>query len=286
MKATIWGARGSVPSPGPDTQRYGGNTACVEVLGSDGTLLILDAGTGIRRLGETVCCSFRRIDIFLTHLHLDHIQGLGFFAPLYDPKAELHIWGPASTTQDLRTRLIRYLSPPLFPIHMRELPNLIFHEVPNGRIQLGEFEVKCQLVCHPGPTVGYRIESPAGSLAYLPDHEPTIGSEWPSDPHWLSGYELAKSADVLIHDAQFSPEAYQKRIGWGHSSLNDAMRFADIVGAAKLVTFHYDPSDDDSEVDVLIERAVREVRPQCQVVAGYEGLEIDIPGARPVRLAG
>lgn len=283
MRVTIWGARGSVPAPGPETQRYGGNTACIEVRGDDDTLLILDAGTGIRRMGEAVCCEFQKIHILLSHLHLDHIQGLGFFAPLYDPGVEVHVWGPASVTQDLRSRLIRYLSPPLFPIHMRELPNLILHEVPNENLQIGEFTITSQLVCHPGPTVGYRIDSPRGSLAYLPDHEPILGEvQWPSDPHWISGYALAKDADLLIHDGQFSREVYRERVGWGHSSLYDALRFGEIARVKKFAPFHYDPNDDDAEVDALIAAAVAAAKPTFEVVPSFEGLSMRLPAAKPV----
>jgi phosphoribosyl 1,2-cyclic phosphodiesterase len=280
LKVVVWGARGSVAAPGPETQRYGGNTACVEVRGSDGTLLILDAGTGIRRMGEAVCCGFDRVDILLTHLHLDHIQGLGFFAPLYDPKAEVHVWGPASTTEGLRSRLIRYLSPPLFPIHMRELPNLFLHEIPAEPLQIGQFQIRSSLICHPGPTLGFRIESPSGSLAYMPDHEPVIGDgPWPEDPSWLSGYAIAKDADILIHDGQFTRAAYRDRIGWGHCSLHDALKFAEIAGARKFVTFHYDPNDDDFEVDQLIESAVAEMRPSFPVIPGREGLVLELSAA-------
>lgn len=279
MRIVVWGARGSVPAPGPETQRYGGNTACVEVRGDDGTLLILDAGTGIRRMGESVCCDYRKIHILLTHLHLDHIQGLGFFAPLYDPNVEVHVWGPSSTTEGLRSRLIRYLSPPLFPIHMRELPNLFLHEIPEEDLRIGEFTVKSALISHPGPTLGYRVESPSGSLCYMPDHEPVIGpSDWPADPHWISGFSLAKEADVLIHDAQFDRAGYENRIGWGHCSLHDALRFAAIAKVRQFVTFHYDPNDDDSEVDALIAQALAEMKPEFPVVAGYEGLSIELPG--------
>ncbi|HRK22643.1 MAG TPA: MBL fold metallo-hydrolase [Fimbriimonadaceae bacterium] len=278
MRVTIWGARGSVPAPGPETQRYGGNTACVEVRGSDDTLLILDAGTGIRRMGEAVCCEFQKIHILLSHLHLDHIQGLGFFAPLYDPHVEVHVWGPASTTQDLRSRLIRYLSPPLFPIHMRELPNLVLHEVPNGDLEIGEFRIKSQLISHPGPTVGYRIESRQASIAYLPDHEPLMGAtDWPADPNWISGYSLCREVDLLIHDGQFTPKSYPDRIGWGHSSLYDALRFAEIARVKRFATFHYDPNDDDEEVDALIKEAVALAKPSFEVVPSFEGLSIKVP---------
>ena len=115
MEATLWGTRGSLATPGPETARYGGNTSCVSVRGRAGTVLVLDAGTGIRRLGATLDASVTHIDILLTHLHMDHIQGLGFFAPLYRPDVQVGIWGPAGTRHSLRERLMRYLSPPLFP---------------------------------------------------------------------------------------------------------------------------------------------------------------------------
>src|ERR687892_921194 len=122
MRVTIWGTRGSVAAPGPETARYGGNTSCVEVVGADGTVLVLDAGTSLRRLGTALPKTLRRVDILLTHLHMDHLQGLGFFAPLYNPEGEVHIWGPASMTLSLQDRLTRYMSPPLFPVRLRDMP--------------------------------------------------------------------------------------------------------------------------------------------------------------------
>src|SRR4249920_2264053 len=122
MNVTLWGTRGSLATPGAETARYGGNTSCVGVIGDEGTVLVLDAGTGIRGLGKTIDASVRRVDILLTHLHMDHIQGLGFFAPLFRPDFEVHIWGPGSATADLRARLTRYMSPPLFPVRLPELP--------------------------------------------------------------------------------------------------------------------------------------------------------------------
>jgi phosphoribosyl 1,2-cyclic phosphodiesterase len=178
VKVTIWGTRGSLPAPGPETTRYGGNTSCVEVRGRDGSVVVLDAGTGIRRLGATIGPEVRRVDLLLTHLHLDHIEGLGFFAPLFVRGLEVHIWGPASTTLDLRARLTRYLSPPIFPVRLRDLPcQLELHDVMSvERLEIGELEIHAAQVCHPGPTVGYRIREGGASLAYLPDHEPALGS--------------------------------------------------------------------------------------------------------------
>src|SRR5688572_4237737 len=125
VKVTLWGTRGSIAAPGVENARYGGNTACVEVRGDAGTLVVLDAGTGLRRLGAAIGRTHPRIDLLLTHLHMDHIQGLGFFAPLFDPDVEVHIWGPATPAMPLRRRLMRYLAPPLFPVHLRDVPNLV-----------------------------------------------------------------------------------------------------------------------------------------------------------------
>ena len=153
MRVTLWGIRGSLASPGAETARYGGNTSCVEIRGAGGAVLVLDAGTGIRRCGTALPPTVRRVNLLLTHLHMDHIQGLGFFQPLFDPDVEVHIWGPPSTTLSLRARLMRYLSPPLFPVHLREMQRLVLHEVPSGEFEVEEFHVTSQLVCHPGPTV-------------------------------------------------------------------------------------------------------------------------------------
>ncbi|MBM4408157.1 MAG: MBL fold metallo-hydrolase [Chloroflexi bacterium] len=185
MRVTIWGSRGSIAAAGPDTVRYGGNTSCVEVLASDGTQLILDAGTGLRRLGASLDGSAHVAHLLLTHLHMDHIVGLGFFRPFFDPDAELHVWGPPSTTLDLRTRLTRYLSPPLFPVRLRDLDSrLELHDVPLTTWTIGPFTITADLIVHSGPTVGYRISEGGRTFAYLPDHEPALGGldRGPSGP--------------------------------------------------------------------------------------------------------
>lgn len=275
MKVTLWGTRGSLASPGPETLHYGGNTSCVEVKGADGTILILDAGTGIRRLGMTIPDSLKRVDILLTHLHMDHIQGLGFFAPLRNPQMEVHIWGPASTTLSLRSRLMRYLSPPLFPVRLKELPCILnLHEVPCGDFEVGEFRISASLVCHPGPTVGYRIASSSSSTitAYLPDHEPALGWErFPADWSWVSGYSIASKADLLIHDAQYSSKEYPNHIGWGHSSIHQAIEFASIAQVKNLVLFHHNPAHDDKTLTRLIEKEVSLVMPTFRVTPASEG---------------
>lgn len=277
MKVTLWGTRGSLASPGPETVRYGGNTPCVEVRGRDGTVVVLDAGTGMRRLGTTIGADLRRVDILLTHLHMDHIQGLGFFRPLYTPGLDIRVWGPASATRDLGARLALYLSPPLFPVSLRDLPcRWSLHNVPLGRFEIGGLRIQAALICHPGPTVGYRLSEDGVSLAYLPDHEPALGATaFPADPEWTSGYDLAAGADLLIHDAQYTQDEYARHIGWGHCALPDAVAFARLARARRLVTFHHDPAHDDDTLDRFVEDAAQASAP-VELEGGREGAMYDV----------
>jgi phosphoribosyl 1,2-cyclic phosphodiesterase len=259
VKVTIWGTRGSQASPGPDTVRYGGNTSCVELQAQPDTRVVLDAGTGLRRLGTELSPEVRRVDVLLTHLHMDHIQGLGFFAPLFSRDFEVHIWGPGSATADLRARLTRYMSPPLFPVRLPELPcDLHLHDLNEGSVEVPGLTVRAALVCHPGPTVGYRLEGERGSLAYLPDHEPMLAFRRFADtPEWCSGLDLAAGVDVLFHDSQYSDVEYEQRIGWGHSTLSHTLAFARLARVRHLVPFHHDPAHDDDTLDAFFEAATR-----------------------------
>lgn len=258
MRVTIWGCRGSLAAPGPGTVRYGGNTSCVEVLLDDGTMLVLDAGTGIRPLGVSLDeCHDGPIHLLLTHLHLDHLEGLGFFAPFWRNGTELHLWGPASTMHTLEERIARYMSPPLFPLHLADSPaRVTFHDVPGEPWQLGSATILAQPVVHPGPTVGYRIEEAGVSFAYIPDHEPALGVELEALPgEWMSGHALAADVDVVFHDAQLTEDEYVQRVGWGHSSVAHAVTFASLARARRVVLFHHDPMHSDAELDVLEQRA-------------------------------
>ena len=178
MKVTLWGTRGSLATPGPETVRYGGNTSCVEVRGADGTVVVLDAGTGIRRLGGTLGPDARPLDVLLTHLHMDHIQGLGFFRPLYRAAEEVHIWGPPSTTLDLRARAqpLPVAAAVPGPAAGPALPPDAARRAARPEAFGSAGCASCAaLVCHPGPTVGYRISEDGATVAYIPDHEPRSG---------------------------------------------------------------------------------------------------------------
>jgi phosphoribosyl 1,2-cyclic phosphodiesterase len=280
VNVRIWGTRGSLPTPGSATERYGGNTSCVEVRGPvPGHVVVLDAGSGIRPLGAGLESTVERIDVLLSHLHMDHIIGLGFFAPLFRPDLEIHLWGPSSPTLDLRDRLARYLSPPLFPVHLREVPcRLTLHDVPLGTFELPGLEITAQLVCHPGPTVGYRLDDGRGVLTYLPDHEPALGvRHFPGEPRWTSGFALAAGADVLVHDAQYDADEYSTHVGWGHSSVDHALDFAELAGVRELVAFHHDPTHDDRLLDAAFASSRIGDRPFV-VTAAREGMTFEIAG--------
>jgi phosphoribosyl 1,2-cyclic phosphodiesterase len=253
VKVKIWGSRGSIPAPGPETTRYGGNTSCAQLTLADGTVLVLDAGTGIRNLGIALRPTEQPLHILLTHLHLDHIQGLMFFAPLFRPESKIVVWGPASPEASLRDRIGRYISAPLTPIEVRELPcQPSFREAETTEWQIGPARIRAGSVTHRGPTLGYRIEAGGNSLCYIPDHEPGLGASLAElDEEWISGFDLAREATLLIHDSQYTDDEYPQHLGWGHSPLSDALVFGHRTGVERLLLFHHDPLHSDDFLDVL-----------------------------------
>jgi phosphoribosyl 1,2-cyclic phosphodiesterase len=291
VQVKLWGTRGSVPSPGPETIRYGGNTSCVGVTLSDGSLLALDAGTGIRSLGLALGEEPARLHILLTHLHLDHIQGLVFFAPAFKPQTEIVIWGPASPEASLRDRIARYVSAPLSPVEVRELPcDVSFRHCPESEWEIGSATIRAASVAHRGPTLGYRVDDAGSSLTYIPDHEPGLGAPIDElEEEWLSGFGLAKGADLLLHDCQYADSEYPEHVGWGHSALSDTLAFARRVGAARTLLFHHDPLHSDDFLDDLY----RDVRQRWSAAGGdpddvqmaVERAEIDLGARAPAPVA-
>ena len=254
MRGRIWGSRGSIATPGGDTTRYGGNTSCVELRPPGCDVVILDAGTGIRELGvRLVREGADRMFLLLTHLHVDHLEGLGMFEPIWRKETELHIWGPASPVASLEQRIATYFSPPLFPVHLSEVPATIeYHDASESEWRIDGARFSSNAIIHPGPTVGYRIESKGRVLAYLTDHEPALGADLANDSSdWISGFALAYRSDVLIHDCQFTSQEYESRLGWGHSTTEHVARFAEKAEVDRLLLFHHDPMHSDDQLDAM-----------------------------------
>jgi phosphoribosyl 1,2-cyclic phosphodiesterase len=296
----FWGVRGSVPAPGAETARYGGNTSCVTLEFSppgatEGppALFILDAGTGIRPLGISLMREKRiplDAHLFLSHTHWDHIQGFPFFAPAFVPGNRIFVHGGAGTDEELAAVLSGQMLHRYFPVSLSQLGSEIrfqhtvpgVHEIAGARIAVAELH-------HPGSTVGYRFEVGGRSIAYCTDTEPHPDPDGPDgpalppiDPNVLL---LARDADVLIHDAQYTDAEYLAKIGWGHSPVSYAVRTAIAANVARLILFHHDPTRLDADVDVLLEEARAQVRAAGATVivdAAAEGMEIPLPLAEPV----
>jgi phosphoribosyl 1,2-cyclic phosphodiesterase len=286
MKVKVWGARGSVPAPGPEMNRYGGNTSCVQVTLSDGETLILDAGTGIRALGLALAAGMPNINILLTHLHLDHIQGLMFFPPCFKTESRITIWGPASPESSLEHRVARYISAPLSPVEVRELPcDVAFRDTPASEWEIGGARVRAESVTHRGPTLGYRITDADTTLCYIPDHEPGLGASLDGvEPEWISGFDLARGAQLLIHDCQYTDDEYPEHVGWGHSPLGDALTFARRTEVERLLLFHHDPLHTDDFLDGFLDTAIDHWESLGgaaeQIDAAAEQLEVEVGPAR------
>ena len=288
MRVKIWGARGSIPSPGPETTRFGGNTSCVQVTLSDGTLIVLDAGTGLRSLGLALGYGGRRVHILLTHLHLDHIQGLMFFAPAFRPDSELEIWGPEAPDAPLLDRIARYISAPLAPVEVRELPcHVSFREAPHSEWQIGPATVRAESVTHRGPTLGYRITEGDTTLCYIPDHEPVLAGDLDTiEGEWISGLALAQGAALLLHDAQYSDDEYPNHVGWGHSAISHTLAFARRAGVQSLALFHHDPLHTDAFLEdfhaAAVERWEAAGGGAGRVLIAAEGEELAVDASAPV----
>jgi phosphoribosyl 1,2-cyclic phosphodiesterase len=282
-KLSFWGVRGATPTVDPATWRYGGNTPCLELIAPDGTQIILDCGTGLRMLGSRWAApdGDRRPEthIFVTHYHWDHIQGIPFFAPLYAEQNEFHFYSFRSKflgRDSLKQVFETQMALPYFPVDMSAMnAKRRFQEVAGGdSFFIGENKVTTRALNHPQGCLGFRIETPAGTVVYATDNEPG-NAEMDK-----SLRELAEGADIFINDAQYTPEqlAGAKR-GWGHSSWQEGVKVAREANAKTLVLFHHDPDSTDRMVDAILRRGREEFD---SVFAASEGMVITLgaPGGR------
>jgi phosphoribosyl 1,2-cyclic phosphodiesterase len=279
LRVTCWGTRGSIPAPGPQTVRFGGNTSCVEVRTADGRRLIFDAGTGLRAFSKRIAGNGGALDahLFVTHYHWDHIQGFPFLAQLYDAGTHLHIHGPREGDISVERAFSGQMSTLYFPIPLDAIAaSLEFSSANGAPWREGGVEVQAFRVQHPGVTYGYRVRAGGASVVYVPDNE--IGEE--PDPRWYAEMvEFAGGADLLLHDAMYSQAEYLR--GWGHSTFGQALRLAEDAGVRRLALFHHAPDRGDAE----LERIVGEMREALaargsalELSAAAEGEEIALCG--------
>ena len=284
----FWGTRGSIPSPGPRTVRYGGNTPCVELRTSEGWLVVLDAGTGIRELGRSLIERANGApiagDIFVTHAHWDHIQGLPFFAPAFQRGNHFTIWGSKAMETSIDRVVRDQMSPVVFPVSFEQLDAVIdFQELSEERRNGRGYTVEAMQMRHPGGALGYKFADGNGSdraLVYISDNELDGAAKYDTPAGWRDELvRFARGASVLVHDTMYTAEEYGHHRGWGHSTYDDALELALDAGVERLVLFHHKPERTDDEVDRRV-AALRETiarrRARLEVVAAAEGLTLTV----------
>ena len=280
-RLTFWGVRGSIPTPGPGTVRYGGNTSCVEVRHGD-DIIILDAGTGLRSLGLALLAEFKdqplNLTLLLTHTHWDHIHGLPFFAPIYDPRCHLRILGCEGAQKGLSSALTGQMESTYFPVPFSKVPgNIEVEEFKELNFEIGDVLVRAHRANHPGVCVGYRLFSPDGLIAFFPDTEPRAGGD---DTAMI---EFVRDADVLILDSQYDRAEYEKHVGWGHGCVDESVALALKANVRRLCLFHHDPNHDDRRVDGFVRHArqlVARRKSKMMVNGAREGMTIELGGKR------
>jgi phosphoribosyl 1,2-cyclic phosphodiesterase len=282
---TFWGTRGSIPTPGAATTRYGGNTPCVAVEGAGGQLVVLDAGTGIRALGLELVArqnGAARVEILLSHAHWDHIQGLPHFKPFFSPGNSVRIWGSRQGTTSLEAILRQQMDPAVFPVPLDALSaQLTVQQVDTDEFSIGEFRVRTIKLRHPGTTLGFRLTPAKGGpgMAYVTDNELGSGAEYDVAKTWRREFiTFLKGVDLLIHDAMYTPKELEQHRGWGHSTYEEAVTLAQDAGVKKLVLFHHEPEHADTEMDDFLAAARKfaKTRGGLEVVAAQEGMKVTL----------
>jgi phosphoribosyl 1,2-cyclic phosphodiesterase len=305
MKIRFWGVRGSYPVPGAQTNRYGGNTSCVQVVPKDGPIIVIDAGTGLRRLGKDLMQgSFAEgrgaAHLLISHTHWDHIQGLPFFSPLYQEGNRFYVYARQRDDTHLRAVFASQTEDPYFPVPFNAVKaDVAFRELVEGaRFEIGGVKVACTRLNHPWIAMAYRLDCDGASVVYATDTAPFTDillenefiktpprvGEPPSAEHQAKLGEmrdalvdLCKGADFLIYDTQFTPEEYRQRPHWGHSTPNDAIEIAMASGVKQLALFHHAPErTDDQQDEILADTRAKVYGTDLEVIAAYEQLEVEL----------
>ncbi|HVZ71237.1 MAG TPA: MBL fold metallo-hydrolase [Polyangia bacterium] len=304
MKVKFWGVRGSLPVPGRKTERYGGNTSCVEVRSASGTRVVVDAGTGIRKLGKEIAADDAgpsEVHLLISHTHWDHIQGLPFFSPLYQKGNKLQVYARKRDDLHLRAVFASQTDDPYFPIPFEEAKaDVAFSELSdNAKFEISDVKVTSARLNHPYVATAYRLSVDGKSVVYVSDtapfsdilfedqfvaQPPGPGAELPAaDKKKLAKMRegvvrLCEGADLVVYDTMFTPEDYKKQPHFGHSRPSDAVQICHEAGAKQLVLFHHAPERADAEIDAILAEtraATKRDGVKLDVVAAYEGLELD-----------
>jgi phosphoribosyl 1,2-cyclic phosphodiesterase/CheY-like chemotaxis protein len=297
-RVRFWGVRGSIPTPGPATVHYGGNTSCVEVR-ADGEIIVLDAGSGIRPLGLALVQEYGKrpvkLTVLITHTHWDHIQGFPFFVPAYDPRNQVRICGFEGSREGLQATFSSQMESPYFPITLSQMPGHIsIEELQELEFDIGKVKVQATFANHPGICVGYRLNTSCGAVVYLPDNEPHLrqrgsaeeGRKMSSDTAAYARrqdeqlIEFIRDAEVLIIDSQYDDKEYSSHVGWGHGCLDDVVSLAMAGNVKRLFLFHHDPGHDDEQISKMVDWARELVKlhgDPLRVDAAREGSEVVLP---------
>jgi phosphoribosyl 1,2-cyclic phosphodiesterase len=287
LSVRFWGTRGSVPAPGASTVRYGGNTPCVQLSGHDAALTILDAGTGIRELGRSWTALAKgapvSADIFLSHAHWDHIQGLPHFEPLFVRGNQVRIWSSIELMPSVERAVREQMSGGVFPVPFDGVgADVTFCTL--GERRLGDaYVLRSHPVRHPGGSVAYRIAKTPderGGLVYISDNELGDAPQYRDPPGWRERLlAFIRGASLLVHDAMYTVEEYQQHVGWGHSHVVDTVLLAIDAGVDRLALFHHRPERSDADVDRLVEQArqlAKERGSRLEILAAAEGLTLTV----------
>jgi len=293
----FWGVRGSIPTPGPGTVHYGGNTSCLEFRAGQ-QIIILDAGTGMRLLGRELLAEFGErpleLTLLLTHTHWDHIQGLPFFMPVYKPQNRLRILGFEGARNGLGSVLTSQMESPFFPINLYEVPaNVRIEELKQTDFCLGQVRIQAFPAFHPGTCFGYRLSIEGRSVAFFPDNElgcasgnssPGTNRNGAADVNNQKLVDFIRGTDLLVMDTQYDQEEYAQHIGWGHGCMEEVVMLALKAQVKQLYLFHHDPDHEDDKISQMVSQArqlVASRKGSLVVEAAREGLAIELPPLSP-----
>ncbi len=279
MLIRCWGSRGSIAVSGREFTKYGGNTTCLEIVAGEDDMVIIDAGTGIRNLGNRLINEERReINIVFTHPHWDHLLGFPFFKPIYKKNYNLNVWGPQPTQKAVKSIISKAMSPPYFPVELDDIhASINFIGIENKNFRIGSLNISTIHLNHPNDGVGYRFDQSGKSFVFLTDNE--LKHHHPGGLSYGDYVKFAEGADLLYHDTQYRPDEYKQTEGWGHSMYLDTVKFAVDAGVKKLGLFHHDPDRDDSGVDAIeadCKKIIKELGLTTECFAVAEGSEINI----------